>query len=64
MFDGNRQLLDRFRRGERDALELVYSRYVSEVGAMLRAGFPSGTDHRIRRYATHAPCRGWWSMHR
>lgn len=39
IFGNNRELLDRFRRGERDALSTVYYRYVDEVATLARRGF-------------------------
>src|SRR5262245_14968230 len=39
LFLKNRDLLDRFRRGEQDALGEVYERYVDEVGMLARRGF-------------------------
>jgi RNA polymerase sigma factor (sigma-70 family) len=39
IFDGNRALLDAFRRGERWALEVVYRHYVRQVDALIRRGF-------------------------
>jgi RNA polymerase sigma factor (sigma-70 family) len=39
IFEGNRPLLDAFRRGDREALRKVYVRYVTEVAAFLRRGF-------------------------
>lgn len=39
IFVDNRDLLDRFRRGERDALTAVYYRYVDEVARLARLGF-------------------------
>jgi RNA polymerase sigma factor (sigma-70 family) len=39
IFANNRELLDRFRRGERDALAAVYYRYVDEVATLARRGF-------------------------
>jgi RNA polymerase sigma-70 factor (ECF subfamily) len=39
IFEGNRGLLDAFRRGERHALEEVYYRYVEEVDVLVRRGF-------------------------
>lgn len=39
MFDNDRALLDRFRRGDRDALAAVYARYVDEVATLARRGF-------------------------
>jgi RNA polymerase sigma factor (sigma-70 family) len=39
IFDNNRELLDRFRRGERAALAAVYERYVDDVALIARRGF-------------------------
>lgn len=39
LFDDDRDLLDRFRRGERDALAAVYERYVDQVATLARRGF-------------------------
>jgi RNA polymerase sigma factor (sigma-70 family) len=39
IFDNNRDLLDRFRRGDREALAEVYYRYVDEVASLARRGF-------------------------
>ena len=39
IFVDNRALLDRFRRGDRDALAEVYYRYVDEVATLARRGF-------------------------
>lgn len=39
IFADNRDLLDRFRRGDRDALAAVYYRYVDEVATLARRGF-------------------------
>src|SRR5262245_54234460 len=39
VFDNNRDLLDRFRRGERAALSEVYERYVDDVATLARRGF-------------------------
>ncbi len=39
VFADNRDLLDRFRRGDRDALAQVYDRYVDEVATLARRGF-------------------------
>jgi RNA polymerase sigma-70 factor (ECF subfamily) len=40
-------LLERFRRGERDALELVYRQHAGEVWAALRSGFAGAGGPRI-----------------
>jgi RNA polymerase sigma-70 factor, ECF subfamily len=39
IFADNRELLDRFRRGDRDALTKVYYRYVDDVATLARRGF-------------------------
>lgn len=39
IFDGNRALLDAFRRGDKAALEAVYRHYIREVDALIRRGF-------------------------
>ena len=39
IFDNNRELLDRFRRGERAALAAVYEHYVDDVALIARRGF-------------------------
>jgi len=39
MFANDRALLDRFRRGDREALAAVYTRYVDEVATLARRGF-------------------------
>src|SRR5690606_26497887 len=39
IFASDRDLLDRFRRGEREALTTVYEQYVDTVGALARRGF-------------------------
>lgn len=39
IFEANRALLDRFRRGDRGALATVYHRYVDEVATLARRGF-------------------------
>jgi RNA polymerase sigma factor (sigma-70 family) len=39
IFDNNRELLDRFRRGERAALAAVYEHYVDDVALVARRGF-------------------------
>jgi RNA polymerase sigma factor (sigma-70 family) len=39
IFDNNRELLDRFRRGERAALAEVYEHYVDDVALVARRGF-------------------------
>lgn len=39
IFDNNRELLDRFRRGDKSALAEVYERYVDDVATLARRGF-------------------------
>jgi RNA polymerase sigma factor (sigma-70 family) len=39
VFEGKRDLLDRFRRGDRAALAEVYERYVDDVAMVVRRGF-------------------------
>lgn len=39
IFASDRDLLDRFRRGEREVLTAVYEQYVDTVGALARRGF-------------------------
>jgi RNA polymerase sigma factor (sigma-70 family) len=39
VFENNRALLERFRRGERDALTEVYEYYVDQVATLARRGF-------------------------
>jgi RNA polymerase sigma factor (sigma-70 family) len=39
IFENDRDLLDRFRRGDRAALAAVYERYVDEVATLARRGF-------------------------
>ena len=39
MLETDRDLLDRFRRGDREALAAVYYHYVDEVAALARRGF-------------------------
>ena len=39
IFENNRDLLDRFRRGDRAALAAVYERYVDDVATLARRGF-------------------------
>lgn len=47
VFERDRALLDRFRGGERDALEVVYRQHAGEVWSMLRSGFASGNGPRV-----------------
>jgi RNA polymerase sigma factor (sigma-70 family) len=46
-----RELLDRFKRGERRALEEVYRHYVPEVAAFLQRGFSFNSAGRMMRFA-------------
>jgi RNA polymerase sigma factor (sigma-70 family) len=46
-----RELLDRFRRGERRALEEVYRHYVSEVARFLTLGFTFSSRDRTLRFS-------------
>ena len=39
VFENNRDLLDRFRRGERSALAAVYEHYIDDVERLVRLGF-------------------------
>jgi RNA polymerase sigma-70 factor (ECF subfamily) len=39
ILDGDRELLDAFRRGDRDALARIYHHHVDEVGLVIRRGF-------------------------
>jgi RNA polymerase sigma factor (sigma-70 family) len=45
-----RELLDRFRRGERQALEEVYRHHVSDVAAFLSRGFTFQSRERTLRF--------------
>jgi RNA polymerase sigma-70 factor (ECF subfamily) len=47
LFEGNRALLDAFRRGDRDALSEVYARYVDEVDTLVRRGFVSEANGHL-----------------
>lgn len=49
MLEEDRQLLDAFRRGDRDALAAVYEHYVSEIELVARRGFVTGAhaEHRV-----------------
>jgi len=50
LFADNRALLDRFRRGERDALAKVYYHYVDEVATLARRGFTiESSGHAVIR---------------
>jgi RNA polymerase sigma factor (sigma-70 family) len=46
----DRALLDAFRRGEKKALETVYTAYADAVGAFLRAGFSFQSNGRACRF--------------
>ena len=53
LFLDNRDLLERFRRGERAALAAVYERYVDEVATLARRGFTiESSGHVYVRGAT------------
>jgi RNA polymerase sigma factor (sigma-70 family) len=47
IFEGNRPLLDAFRRGDRDALTAVYRRYVDDVDVLVRRGFVSEANGHL-----------------
>lgn len=49
MLETDRELLEAFRRGEREALERVYRAHVDEVELVVRRGFVSGAyaEHRV-----------------
>lgn len=49
-----RELLDRFKRGERRALEEVYRHYVPEVAAFLQRGFTFSSGGRTLRFVGYA----------
>lgn len=58
VFEGKRDLLDRFRRGDRAALAEVYERYVDDVAMVVRRGFtmesqgmvvPGARDREVER---------------
>ena len=49
-----RELLDRFRRGERRALEEVYRHYVPDVAAFLQRGFSFASSGRTLRFSGYA----------
>jgi RNA polymerase sigma factor (sigma-70 family) len=49
--EGDRALLDAFRRGERDAFTRVFHMYVDQVAGMLRAGIVVDVDGRRTRIA-------------
>ena len=49
MLEDDRELLDAFRRGERDALARVYMAHFAEVEIVVRRGFVTGAsaEHRV-----------------
>jgi RNA polymerase sigma-70 factor (ECF subfamily) len=49
-----RELLDRFKRGERQALEEVYRHYVPDVAAFLQRGFTFSSGGRPLRFGGYA----------
>jgi RNA polymerase sigma-70 factor (ECF subfamily) len=49
-----RELLDRFKRGERQALEEVYRHYVPDVAAFLQRGFTFQSAGRPLRFSGYA----------
>jgi len=49
-----RELLDRFKRGERRALEEVYRHYAPEVAAFLQRGFTFSSAGRSLRFSGYA----------
>src|SRR5260370_40880082 len=49
-----RELLDRFKKGERRALEDVYRHYVSDVAAFLQRGFTFNSAGRSLRFVGYA----------
>jgi RNA polymerase sigma-70 factor (ECF subfamily) len=49
-----RELLDRFKRGERRALEEVYRHYAPEVAAFLQRGFTFSSGGRALRFGGYA----------
>ena len=49
-----RELLDRFKRGERRALEEVYRHYAPEVAAFLQRGFTFNSAGRALRFSGYA----------
>ncbi|MDB4970990.1 MAG: family polymerase sigma factor [Myxococcales bacterium] len=49
-----RELLDRFKRGERRALEEVYRHYVPDVAAFLQRGFTFSSGGRPLRFGGYA----------
>lgn len=49
-----RELLERFRRGERSALEEVYRHYVADVANFLQRGFSFNSRERTLRFTGYA----------
>src|SRR6478736_7088326 len=49
-----RELLERFRKGERKALEEVYRHYVSDVANFLQRGFSFNSRERTLRFTGYA----------
>jgi RNA polymerase sigma factor (sigma-70 family) len=47
---GDRALLDRFRAGERSAIQRVYHAYVDQVAALLRKGFPFMSGGQVMHF--------------
>lgn len=56
VFENNRDLLDRFRRGEREALREVYEAYVNDVATLARRGFTMESQGHV--YVTGADAEG------
>ncbi|MBI4821188.1 MAG: sigma-70 family RNA polymerase sigma factor [Deltaproteobacteria bacterium] len=50
IFDGNRALLEGFRRGDKSSLLAVYRHYVADVSAFLRRGFSFTSAGRTCRF--------------
>lgn len=46
MLQDNGELLDGYRRGDRDALERIYSEYIDDVEAIVRQGFTTSSPDR------------------
>lgn len=46
----DRQLLERYRAGEADALERIYRHYIGQVEALLRAGFSFSSGGKMLRF--------------
>jgi len=51
VFEKNRELLDAFRRGERDALGTVYRAYVKSLSGFLARGFSFKSQGRLLRFS-------------